>query len=127
MMVRRPLGGPGGYSLLELVAALTIFSLGVVSALTLFTTCLQSTSASLGYTHAVLLAQGLMEETIAEGSLFAGTDSGDFGDGYRGHSWELEIEDTDQTGLMQLSLVVTWTERGREKHYRLSTLVAERW
>ncbi len=115
-----------GYSLVELVAALTIFSLGVVSALNLFTTCLRSTSASKGYTHAVLLAQGKMEETLADGTQYAGTDSGDFGDDHSAHSWEMEILDTEQMGLMEVRLVVTWMERGREKEYALTTLAADR-
>ena len=115
-----------GYSLIELVAALTIFSLGVMGALTLFSTCLRSTADSLSYTQAVLLAQGTLEETVAEGDLLAGSDSGDFGDAYPRHSWEVEIEDTDQTGLMQMQVTVTWIERGRERQYALATLVAER-
>ena len=115
-----------GYSLVELVAALTIFSLGVMGALTLFSACLRSTADSLSYTQGVLLAQGMLEETVAEGDLMAGSETGDFGTTYPRHSWEVEIEDTDQLGLMQMQVTVTWTERGREHGYVLTTLVAER-
>ncbi len=115
-----------GYSLVELVAALTILSLGVMGALTLFSTCLRSTADSLNYTQAVLLAQGTLEETVAEGQLMAGSETGDFGTAHPRHSWEVEIEDTDQLGLMQMDVIVTWTERGREHQYVLTTLVAER-
>jgi prepilin-type N-terminal cleavage/methylation domain-containing protein len=116
----------GGYSLVEMVAALTIFGIGVLGMMELFTTCLQSTSASLGHTHAVYLAQGLLEEIIVEGGLYAGSDSGDFSSEYPRHSWTYEIEDMDQTGLMQVRVVVTWDERGRQKEFALTTLVAER-
>ena len=115
-----------GYSLVELVAATAIFGMGVLGAMELFTTCLQSTSASLGYTQAVLLAQAVLEEAIAGGDVMAGTDSGDFGSDYPRHTWELEVEDTDQYGLMEVRVVVAWNERGREKAYTLTTLVAER-
>ena len=71
--------GSGGFSLIELMAALTIFGVVVLGTLELFTVCLQSTSASVGYTQAMLLAQGQLEETIAEGYVIAGTDGGDFG------------------------------------------------
>ena len=111
---------------MELVAALTIFSLGVMGALTLFSTCLRSTADSLSYTQAVLLAQAALEETVAEGDLITGSDSGDFGDAYPRHSWEIEIDDTDQLGLMQMQVTVMWTERGREHEYVLTTLIAER-
>jgi len=110
----------------EMVAALTIFGVGVLGMLELFTTCLRSTSASLGHTHAVYLAQGLLEEVTVEGGLYATSDSGDFGNEYPRHSWTYEVEDTDQTGLMQVRVTVTWDERGREKEFVLTTLVAER-
>ncbi len=116
----------GGYSLVEMVAALTIFGIGVLGTMELFTTCLQSTSASLSHTQAVYLAQGLVEEVIAEGGLYASSDSGDFGQEYPRHSWSYEIENTDQVGLMLLRILVTWNERGREKEFALTTLVAER-
>ena len=125
MRPRSPHRDPG-YSLVELVAALTIFSLGVVGVLTLFSTCLQSTSASRGYTHAVFLAQRALEEKIAEEELYEGSESGDFGDTYPGYSWELTVEDTDQEGLMLAQLSVVWDDRGRKKEYALTTLVAER-
>ena len=111
---------------MEMIAALTIFGLGVLGTMEVFTTCLRSTSSSLGYTHAVFLAQQVLEETIAEGTLYAESDSGDFGDDYPQHSWTSEIEETDQTGLMEVRVVVAWTERGRDKEYALTTLVADR-
>ncbi|MBN2308078.1 MAG: prepilin-type N-terminal cleavage/methylation domain-containing protein [Candidatus Hydrogenedentes bacterium] len=126
MSAPRNTGPRAGYSLVELVAALSIFSIGVVSILTLFTTCLRSTSASMDYTQAVMLAQGALEETIAEGVLLTGADSGDFGDTFPRHAWELEIEEADEPGLLLLTLTVTWEDRGREKEYTLTTLVADK-
>jgi len=126
MMMHQSRRRSEGYSLVEMIAALTIFSLGVLGTMEVFTTCLRSTSSSLGYTQAVFLAQQVLEETIAEGTLYPGDDSGDFGDDYPQHSWTCEIEETDQTGLMEVRVAVTWTERGREKEYALTTLVADR-
>ncbi len=115
-----------GYSLVEMLAALAIFGAGVLAAMELFAVCLQSTSDSLDYTRAVFLAQSLVEETIAEGASFTTSDSGNFGGNFPRHSWELEIEETDSPGLMMVHAVVTWTERGIEKQYELTTLVADR-
>ena len=116
----------GGFSLIELMAALTIFGVGVLGTLELFSVCLQSTSASVGYTQAMFLAQSQLEANIAEDQMTEGTDSGDFGSGYPRHVWELDVEQTDQTGLTRVRIVVTWDERGREKQYALTTLVAQR-
>ncbi len=115
-----------GFSLVEMLAALTIFSLGVLGTMEVFTACLRSTSASLGYTRAAHLAQGLLEETIAEGDFTFVSDSGTFGLGYPRHSWTREIAETEELGLYQVEVEVAWTERGQEKQFTLTTLVAER-
>ncbi|MBI5093047.1 MAG: prepilin-type N-terminal cleavage/methylation domain-containing protein [Candidatus Hydrogenedentes bacterium] len=115
-----------GYSLLELVLAVAIFSVGVVAVLELFAACLRSSSVSLGYTQAVFLAQELLEEEIADGGFTDTTDSGGFGDNYPSHSWSYDAEETDQEGLYQLRVVVSWTERGKTKEYELTTLAADR-
>ena len=115
-----------GFSLTELVAAMAIFSVGVMACVELYSVSLRSTSDSLDYTQAVFLAQRIMEETVAEGTLTASMDSGDFGDAYPRHSYEMEIEDTDQDGLMMIHITVTWTARNAEKQYELTTLFADR-
>ena len=114
-----------GYSLVEVMAALTVFSIGVLGTMELFSVCLQSTSTSLGYTQAVFIAQQIVEETIAEGSLIADTDSGQYQVANRTFTWTREVADTDQLGLMEVSVAVTWTERISEKEFALTTLVAE--
>ncbi|MCP4644732.1 MAG: prepilin-type N-terminal cleavage/methylation domain-containing protein [bacterium] len=120
-------GGNAGYSLVELVAALTIFSLAVVGVMELFSTCLRTTSASMGYTQAVYLAQAMLEEHIVEDSLYPGSDSGECGESFPGHTWEMEVEEMDQQqGLVRVELTVMWTERGREHEYTLATMIAER-
>ncbi len=118
--------GAQGFSLIEMLAALTIFGAGVLATLELFGVCLRSTSDSLDYTQAVLLAEGLMEETLAEGISYASTDSGDFGDDFPRYSWELEVTDTEQGGLREVVAIVKWRERGLEKEFRLTTLAADR-
>jgi prepilin-type N-terminal cleavage/methylation domain-containing protein len=115
-----------GFSLVELVAAMAIFSMGVMACLELYSASLRTTTDAVLYTQAVFLAQGLMEETLADGYLIAGSDSGDFGTNYPDHTYEMEIEETEQTGLTQVTLVVQWTVRGKEKNYTLVSLCADR-
>lgn len=115
-----------GFSLTELVAALAIFSIGVLSCVELYTVSFQTTSDSLDYTQAVFLAEGLLEENMMDDYLIADTDSGDFGETYPRHSWDIEIEELEQEGLLSIHLIVTWTARGVEKSYELVTLHADR-
>jgi len=123
MPVRR---AASGFSLVEMIAALLIFSVGVLSVMEVIVTCLRSTASSLGHARAVCLAQQLVEEAIAEGELELTSDSGEFKDEFTTYAWQREVEDADQTGLRELQLTVTWIERGREKRFTLTTLVAER-
>ncbi|MCC6697307.1 MAG: prepilin-type N-terminal cleavage/methylation domain-containing protein [Candidatus Hydrogenedentes bacterium] len=115
-----------GFSLTELVAAMTIFSVGVMACVELYSVSLRSASDSLDYTQAVFLAQRILEDTLAEGALTASIDSGDFGEAYPRHSYEMEIEDADQDGLMLVHVTVMWTARNVEKQYELTTLYADR-
>ena len=115
-----------GYSLVEMLAAMAIFSMCVVALMELFGVGLRSTSDSLDYTQAMFLAEGVMEERLAEGISFETTDDGDFGDAYPRHTWTLEVEETEQRGLYQVRVVVLWQERQVEKEYVLTTLVADR-
>ena len=125
----QPHSACAGFSLVEMIAALLIFSVGVLAVMQVFAGRLRATSASLGYTRAVSLAQQVMEETIAERDttfMTVMSESGDFGTEFPNHSWSCEFEDMDQSGLQTLHVTITWEDRGREKKYVLATLIAER-
>ena len=126
MNISRTVSSSGGFSLIELAAALSIFGFGVMGAMELFALSTQATTTSLNYTQAVFLAEGILEETIGEGSFIDSTDSGQFSSKYPNHRWETTIEETRQLGLYTISAVVKWSEMGKEKQFALTTLVAER-
>ena len=126
MPVHNPYDPNQGFSLTELVAALAIFSVGVLACVELYTVSFRTTTDSLDYTQAVFLAEGLLEETMMDDYLTASTDSGDFGQGYPRHFWDLEIVEMEQEGLLRIHLVVTWTARDVQKSYELTTLHADR-
>ena len=84
-----------GFSLVEMLAALIIFALGVMAVLEVVTASVRSTTATVGYTEAVFLAQQRIEETIATEALAPMTDSGDFGEAYPRHAWKREVEEVD--------------------------------
>lgn len=115
-----------GFSLMELVTAMAIFSMSVLACLELYSVSLQSAGDSVSYTQAVFLAQGVMEETLAEDSLFEGHDSGEFSASYPDHHWEREITEVNATGLMKVEVAVHWSVRSREKTFSLVTLHGDR-
>ena len=126
MPLRKSLNARSGFSLTELVAALAIFSVGVLSCVELYSVSFRTTMDSLDYTQAVFLAEGLLEETLMDDYLTAETDNGDFGRGYPRHSWDMEISELEQAGLLRIHLIVSWTARDVQKSYELITLQADR-
>ena len=116
----------GGFSLVEMLAALTIFSVGVVSTLEVFTLCLHSAGTSLNCSRAALLAQGLVEEVMAEDSHLDDEEDGEFGYAFPDATWTREILETETSGLYEVTVTVTWPERGKERTFELTTLVADR-
>ena len=115
-----------GFSLVEMMAALVIFSVGVVATLHVFSMSVVSAGTSLHYNRAVFLAQGLMEETLAEESWSTGEDSGGLESQLPDGWWSSSILSTDTAGLYEIEITVAWTERGKEDEYTLTTLAAER-
>jgi len=106
-----------GFSLVEMVAAVAIFSVSVVATLEVFTLCVRATTASLNHSRAALLAQ---EEVIP------GSEQGDFGEAFLNATWTLDVLETETEGLYEAQAVVSWPERGKDKTFALTTLMAER-
>ena len=115
-----------GFSLVEMVVAVFIFSVGVVAMIEVFTLCLRSTATSVNYSRAVFLAQGLIEEALAEEELTAGEDSGESDEDLPEGTWTREITETDTDGLYELRVTVAWQDHEQERTFELTTLAAER-
>ena len=123
-MARR--GSNGGFSLVEMVVAVLIFSLGVTATLGVFAASLRSTATSANHTRAVFLAQGLMEEALAADDVETGGEQGEFGDAFPGAWWTRTVEETATADLCELRVEVGWPERGDERTLELVSLIARR-
>ena len=124
--MRSPYWSRNGFSLVEMTVALAIFGFGVAAMLGVFAACLQSTGISTNYTRARLLAQGLLAETLAAQEFDAGEDAGQWETQFPGASWTRRTSATETSGLYEVHVAVTWTERGKDRQFELTTLAAER-
>lgn len=115
-----------GFSMVEMVAALLIFSISVVAALEVYALCIRGSTASLDVTRAGLLAQGVMEQTLAEGNFLVGTESGELAGDLPGAAWAREVQESDTAGLYEVRVTVTYEERGKQEAFELTTLAAQR-
>ena len=119
-------GHSQGFSLVEMTAALAIFSISVAAILGVFAGCLRATGTSLNHTRAAFLAQGILEEALAESEFETGEETGDLSGALPGASWQRVIDYTEMDDLYEVRVIVTWPERGTERQVEFVTLAAER-
>jgi prepilin-type N-terminal cleavage/methylation domain-containing protein len=90
--------GSGGFTLLEVLIALTILGLAVGAIFDLLQTGLMSTEASAGYSRAVLHGNAKMGEWLAKLPIETGGESGVLDDGY---TYEVSVSHHHLSGLTE--------------------------
>jgi type II secretion system protein I len=110
----------GGFTLLEVMIALAILAITLV---TLYQSQSQSISMATDsrfLTTASLLAQGRMAEIDAADPRSVVSGNGDFGDDYPNYTWRLEVSAVDELPLLKrFTLTVTQGKMATNNAYRL--------
>lgn len=118
-----------GFTLIEVVVAMTIVGLGVVILLQIFSQGLRLTARSTLRTEAVAGGARVMDELLTRKKLAEGADSGRIGENGR---WNAQIQ-TSRDGAPALNLSSNWelkeiglklfvADGGRERQVELKTL-----
>ncbi len=119
-----------GFTLLEIIVALILFSLSFALILQGATQSMRNTLRAREYTEATLWAENKLDSLGLGEELERGSDAGRFDDRY---SWQLEawpVELDWQQGqpgnlsLLQVRLVVSWDSRGGRRSLEFVTLRA---
>jgi general secretion pathway protein I len=118
----------GGFTLLEVLVAVTIVGLGVVTVLQIFSLGLRLGAHSTASTEAVTHGARVMDELLARKKLFEGSDSGRLGAAGR---WKSEVQAVRDASpsltlstnweLKEVALEVTLMEADRERRVDLKT------
>ncbi len=96
-----------GFSLLEILVALTVFSIASVALISGVTTSIRANNTSEHLTQAAVLAQDKLEALLASSpTLAAGSDAPRSG---FTRTWTIST-DTPQLGVSQLNVSVSWTD-----------------
>lgn len=82
-----------GFTLLEVMIALSVMSIVLVSVYRMHSQTLAMNAAARFYTQAPLLAQSKLAEWDANASAMSGGDSGDFGEEFPGYHWTVALDD----------------------------------
>lgn len=121
--------GAKGFTLIEVVVAMTIVGLGVVTLLEVFSSGLRLGARSAVHTEANTYGRQIMDELLARPDLPDGSEQGSSG---ANRHWKIQIQtlrDSGQTlelsspwALKEISVDMVVTEAGRERHVELKTL-----
>lgn len=119
-----------GFTLIEILVAVSILAICLVVILQLFSGALKSSRVSDEYTTGIFYAREKMEEILLTQGLTSGVQEGEFEDAYR---WRAEIVRIDQAeeeaskipvDTFHITVEVSWRRgpAGEGKHFQLSTL-----
>ena len=121
-----------GFTLLEVMIAMAIMAIVLVSVYRLHSQTLSMATANRFYTQAPLLAQSKMAQLEAMDSDPVSGDSGDFGDKFPGYGWSISTEDVSSEilgeaaeNLKRIDVTVTLNENEYGYTVRLYRMLSE--
>jgi general secretion pathway protein I len=88
-----------GFTLLEIMAAISIIAIVLVTVYRLHAQTLSMNYSARFYATAPMLAQKKMVEIESEGQEKLSDDSGEFGDEFPGYRWQIAVEDVESEAL----------------------------
>ena len=118
----------GGFTLLEVVVALTIFAVGILAIIELFSGSLRLSEGARDVSAAQVYASQRMEEALLAPDPVPGVESGAFGEKYR---WEMmttqePTEEESPYREMRIQVIIRWDDGAQERSVDLSSSRWER-
>jgi general secretion pathway protein I len=127
--IRHPVSG---FTLLEVLIAMAIMAIVLISVYRLHSQTLSMAAATRFYTQAPLLAQSKMAQLEAISSNAVSGDSGDFGEKFPGFGWSVSTEDVSSAALgdaaldlKRIDVTVTLNENDYTYTIRLYRMMSE--
>jgi len=117
-----------GFTLLEVVVALSIVGLGVVTLLEIFSTGLRLGARSFARTEAIAYSRQAMDEVLIRREFKDGREEGSFGEAYRwraqvrAYQQETQLPFSTKWELKEVTLQMRYSDGGRERRVEMRTL-----
>lgn len=110
----------GGFTLLEVMVAVSIMAMVLVSLLLLKNRSVQDVMQAERMTTATLLAKGLMTEALTGKPPAPSETEGEFEEeAYRGYSWKKTVSPTPISSILEVRVAVLWKEGERQEMVEL--------
>lgn len=123
---RRMTSRCGGFTLLEIMIALAIISIAMVSLLSLANRSIGVHDRLQRITTATLLAQGKMSETEVDSqdAILSNQDTqGRFEDPYADYSWRIRYQETPLPSVRMITVTVVWGDEAQNERVDLTSFV----
>jgi general secretion pathway protein I len=117
-----------GFTLLEILVAISILGISLVIILQLFSGGLKSSRLSDEYTRGIFHAREKMDEILLAGELTEGIINGEFGDGFKwkAEALHLDMEEAKDIKMpfraFNIRVDVMWDAGGQEKRFTISAM-----
>ena len=95
-------GTASGFTLLEVMVAMAIMAIVLVSVYRMHSQTLTMNTAARFYTQAPMLAQSKLAQLEGDSSEIVAGDSGDFGDKFPGYTWSLSTDEVSSEALGEI-------------------------
>jgi len=112
-----------GFTLIEVLAALALIGVVLPVVMQGFSIANGLAASAKERTEASSLADSKLNELVATGDWKLGLLSGDFAPDKPNFHWKAELKNWDSSTLQELDVHVTWTSRGNDREFMVSTLV----
>ena len=122
-VLQRPTSG--GFTLIEVLAALVIFGVAIVGFIQAMGESARIQANLLTLQRAELLAQNVLEELRYSEAFDIGEDNGDFKGDDSIYQWATDIEEDPNTkNLLDVSVTISWND-GIEREAKIMTQIAQ--
>lgn len=123
-----PLRSSAGFTLIEVLTALLIFSLVLTGAIAAITQQMRAAQLAEDTTMAVMTADSVVEMVRGEmqGEEQQPDEVTELSGNLQGFSYSYTLEDTELDGLQELTVRVVWNDFNGQQFHEVKTYIAER-
>ena len=111
------------FTIVEVLATLALAAIVLPAVVSGILVCTSTAVYARQQVQAASLAQSKLAEIVAAGDVYDAQVNGDFGEDMPQYTWTAEVNEWEDSRLVQVDVAVMWTRRGREHSVMLSTLV----
>lgn len=111
-----------GFLLLEIMISISVLSIGILLILNSFVNLIRSIELSKDYFKAGLMLEEKLTE-VYNSDIEEGLSGGEFSGFDNRFSWDMNVIESEDGSCKEVSLKVSWRERGKEKDLSVSTCI----